>query len=929
MKKQLYNDVKQAYLFLKNSCYHNQLDVFVKEKIAIFEYAYRKYNEDIFFKKLTESVYKLIEHPEKIKVQFKIIPKKTEDLKESGKFLFLTNNKTHNSYNVESLNYFIDIDIPTRILDILWILKEGIFLDKNFEEHIYANRLNIDTNNHKIHSQSLFKHYAQQYGLWRDTAISQMKKLTKENKNVLVISMDIAKYFYNIDMQKNIYKKLEKDIQKHSNSKTLYTNILDVIHRKYRKSIKKYMSLTHNESKDKKFIPIGLLSSSIIANWYLQNLDRSIIDNLNPYFYGRYVDDILIVKHISQNKFNTNLIDTYLEKVFKKTNVNNKYKYEYKPSNLFIQENKLIIHYFDKKHLTAGLNIFKKEIQKNASIFRFLPEQEISQRLDEVAYDLVYKGSTNTFRSLVDYKENATKLSTYLTSQLILNKLTNKNEDSNEISKSLTKFFKGQNFIDFIKVLGKAFAFFIIENKIDDLFSFYEECINVFKNIKHKEAKIEKEIEKNIKHYVNILLAHSFALIDINEINKNKNYKEIRTLAKKIKFANMFDHSLISIPLLNYTNFEGNYLTNPDALNGLNLQLNQQKINLSPRYIHLDEFILFETDLNSILQPTLDKDFVSIKKRIKYNKFLLDKIGIQKHDNITKIKIPERDNTKNLFDEHITIGIVNMKVDERDIKKSFEDLGKNANISFKKQSRLYSILNLAEKHKVNLLVFPEFAIPPKWFPFMAAYSRRHQMGLVFGLEYVILRNNNLIYACNYLATCIPFTYNNYKICLPLLRLKNHYAPREYKLLQECDYIIPELKKHYYHLINWEGLNFAPFICFELADINHRAMFKLNLDLLVAAVWNKDLKYFEDVLNSTSRDLHCYVAEVNTSEYGESCLIQPTKKEMSKILGIKGGINDSILVANLDIKKLRDFQKLRRFNSCTDFKPIPPGEKGKF
>ncbi|MDD4166521.1 MAG: hypothetical protein PHN29_05820, partial [Endomicrobiaceae bacterium] len=142
MAKKLYDDVKQAYLFLKNSCYHNQLDVFVKEKIAILEYKYRNDTEDVFFKKLTESVYSLIENPEKINVDFKIIHKKTEDSNETKNsknnqvqnFTFLTNNKTKDSYHIESINYFIDIDIPTRILDILWILKEGCFLDNNFED---------------------------------------------------------------------------------------------------------------------------------------------------------------------------------------------------------------------------------------------------------------------------------------------------------------------------------------------------------------------------------------------------------------------------------------------------------------------------------------------------------------------------------------------------------------------------------------------------------------------------------------------------------------------------------------------------------------------------------------------------------------------------------------------------------------------------
>lgn len=42
-------------------------------------------------------------------------------------------------------------------------------------------------------------------------------------------------------------------------------------------------------------IPIGMLSSNIIANWYLRTFDEKVNKYVKPAFYGRYVDDILIV----------------------------------------------------------------------------------------------------------------------------------------------------------------------------------------------------------------------------------------------------------------------------------------------------------------------------------------------------------------------------------------------------------------------------------------------------------------------------------------------------------------------------------------------------------------------------------------------------------------------------------------------------------
>jgi len=49
-------------------------------------------------------------------------------------------------------------------------------------------------------------------------------------------------------------------------------------------------------------LPIGFLPSNILANWYLQKFDKAIINEWNPIYYGRYVDDIIIVDKIANSK---------------------------------------------------------------------------------------------------------------------------------------------------------------------------------------------------------------------------------------------------------------------------------------------------------------------------------------------------------------------------------------------------------------------------------------------------------------------------------------------------------------------------------------------------------------------------------------------------------------------------------------------------
>ena len=47
--------------------------------------------------------------------------------------------------------------------------------------------------------------------------------------------------------------------------------------------------------------------------------------------------------------------------------------------------------------------------------------------------------------------------------------------------------------------------------------------------------------------------------------------------------------------------------------------------------------------------------------------------------------------------------------------------------------------------------------------------------------------------------------------------------------------------------------------------------------------------------------------VNTSDYGDSRITQPTKTEKKDILRTKGGANAAVLVGKIEIAKLREFQ----------------------
>lgn len=87
-----------------------------------------------------------------------------------------------------------------------------------------------------------------------------------------------------------------------------------------------------------------------------------------------------------------------------------------------------------------------------------------------------------------------------------------------------------------------------------------------------------------------------------------------------------------------------------------------------------------------------------------------------------------------------------------------------------------------------------------------------------------------------------------------------------------------------------------------------------------------MNYYSNILESLSRDIHCYCVQVNSSDYGDSRITKPSKTEEKDIMRTKGGINSTILVDEIDIGKMRDFQLKEYELQANDrsFKPTPPG-----
>ncbi len=82
--------------------------------------------------------------------------------------------------------------------------------------------------------------------------------------------------------------------------------------------------------------------------------------------------------------------------------------------SLQLQQSKCILQYFDARHSIAGLEKFKKKLEQNGSDFLLLPVDEADNSMEDVAYELLYEGSVNKFRSVKGVSENRYELAKHL-----------------------------------------------------------------------------------------------------------------------------------------------------------------------------------------------------------------------------------------------------------------------------------------------------------------------------------------------------------------------------------------------------------------------------------------------------------------------------------------------------------------------------------
>ncbi|EKT4101756.1 TPA: RNA-directed DNA polymerase [Stenotrophomonas maltophilia] len=174
------------------------------------------------------------------------------------------------------------------VLSTLWMLEVGQLFDARLSECAYGNRLRRTQDGKGINKLSLgsFQPYLKPFRDWRDKGIAAMRAALDADKKIVALTADVSSFYHELNpgfMLNPSFRKEILGIKLNRRKKKL--------HRLFIHALQAWAAATPL----KKGLPVGLPASAIVANMALVELDRCIEHQVAPIYYGRYVDDILLV----------------------------------------------------------------------------------------------------------------------------------------------------------------------------------------------------------------------------------------------------------------------------------------------------------------------------------------------------------------------------------------------------------------------------------------------------------------------------------------------------------------------------------------------------------------------------------------------------------------------------------------------------------
>ncbi len=1019
--------IRIAYKKLKANIYHDKTQLPLRDRVVLFE-------KEGIEEKLGELKKALIDgekwedYQKDILDQIGILlyPKSLNPIADDTAIF----NADNIPIEMKAPQYFLDLPVQGHILGALWVLSIGYQLDKNSDEdnpngmyeHSYGNRLRKTLYNKEsddyTYSPSLFEPYFAQYESWRDYGLERAKERLDDKQDAIILTLDFKSFYYSVHLDEKYFPHFLMGIRGKQPWHERLNNFVHKVLVRYsdilRATLGKEASV---QIEQRTILPIGFLPSNILANWVLTGFDDAIVAKWNPVYYGRYVDDIIIVDKVEKNSrlykkarekkpearlTTDDVIKEFLTekgilevapraecpgtKEYVDGPEHEKQKITYKihsgvarceGGNITVQGQKVKLFYFQSGATQALLNCFKTKIAQNASEFRLLPDMEavIKNRNYSEIFDLRNEEGINKFRGITGIELDKFALSKFLGKYRKVSGMIQSREE-NEFEKDLMLILDERTLISNYGTWERLFEILLLNDRYD---LYKKLAIRVVDAI-DKYSVPTKEYSANIKTHDALLRVLLSALQRTSAVAWNpqmlNTLSEVCKRAEKLqrdgRFAKttldlfnigdmlatrlaycetrMVNKYLIPLPIDCVLSGLSKKTANLSVLNDLLSNMDNswppdiEKLGYKYYpYMVLPQDISFALLFKGLLSGA--ENFNPAEHQNRVNSLFiglnypLSSTGARSIfglENVVTDVFPELFAERKLYYTSVACSeqqtMDKLKIAVGSVELSIQDfdavLDGKPNRSYDRYRQFAKVFDEAIEQKANMLVLPESYLPIEWLPSIARLCANNQMALVTGIEHFIVAGNEAAskngQVYNLTAVILPYEHEEYRFAHISYHNKVAYAPFEISQIEARRYSYKEGNE--YQLFGWNNIWFPVYCCFELASIRDRAIFQEYADIVVAVEWNKDVPYYSNIIESLSRDLHCYCVQVNSSEYGDSRIVAPKDSVSKDIIKTQGGENSCILVGTVDIKALRDFQMWEFAKQKEDgsFKPSPPG-----
>jgi hypothetical protein len=866
--------------------------------------------------------------------------------------------------------------VEYQIISALWILKVGHKYENVLDEKLcYGNRLRRkqakksleDTKNRELNRDSigLFSPYFTDYKKWRGEGLKAMKSLVQEGKTITAITMDLASFYHNISPNFMLRPSFLKtiNIELNNDEKKFTSLLIESINNWYRNT-------PDFKTRIEGAIPVGLSASKIISNVLLYELDQQIFDNIQPAYYGRYVDDIFLVFESHTSLLTGESILTYISNKVSCLKINREkgtppdlrvrlgYAFD---SELKFTSSKQKIFSLSSEHGLDFINQISSQINAQSSEYRMLPEVP---RDSVIMAEKTLLASPNA--SLVaDALRKADVVSVRrLGFSLLLRDIERYSDDLSPRNwASVRDEFYGlverylltpTGLFEFYNYFSRVFKIMIINDDFEYSKKFIcklYDCFNLITNTTYKKDDSSIKIN-SCKRYFFLILTESAM-----QASTNKNFSNWFQLRKVL--IQLYDLSnLVARPTprrkliqlskeILLTDFGirpyKDYWYNAQDEDSKNITFPRtHSIIKTLRLVQLKEFIsstalkkphwpalAFPTRPLSIQEIALVCPEVLKKPHLFRNSIFAlrgartlyaKNIGIHSDsEDDCYFSVPNKTPSK------IYIALTNFETTQDQFKSALNGVPDR---SLKRYEDVNNIINdiLRAKIKPHYIVFPECSLPRRWAVNIASVLAKQDISLIAGLEY----HTNISDKNTFKNDCLVSLTTNwpgYLSNLVFLQPKITPSHDEFHDLKTINkkLFTPEHKPPIFQHGKYQ---FGVVICSDLTAPMNRVRFQGKVDCLFVLEWNPDVKTFSFLVEGAAHDIHTFVVQVNNRAYGDSRVRAPYRLEYKRdSVRVKGGISNTYVIAEIDYMPLRMFQNTGIMNDKKSvFKPVPIGFK---